>query len=108
MFGFNHYKYLEKVLPDFFKAVGLNPDLAAGLEVAHGDKAGQYQVLWEEAGIHFYKGCAIYLLSYCAPFSSEVRQTENGWVSPCDWVIANKDKFMSLLPDPADVEASIN
>ena len=95
----NHYEYLERVLPDFFESVGLTWDLYIGIIVAHGDKCYSFRVRFELAGLTFGQGVAIYLLTYCKPFSLESRETKDGWVSPFDWVIDNKDRFLHLLPE---------
>lgn len=94
----NHYDYLEKVLPDFFEAVGVNWEHNQGIIVAHGDKFYQYRGRIENAGMTFGQGSAILMLTYCSPYSSESRETENGWVPPIEWVVGNKDKFLHLLP----------
>ncbi len=94
----NHYTYLEKHLPAFFAAIGLKRESVVGIIVAHGDKAYGYRHQWEEVGLKFNHGVAIYLVSYCFPYSKEVRETEHGWVDPCKWVIGNKDRFVKFLP----------
>lgn len=94
----NHYDYLRKHLAEILKANQLDPDAAYGVISAHGDKAYGYRILWEEQGIPFHHGVAIYLLSYFSPYSKEVRETENGWVDVKTWVINNYDRFKSTLP----------
>ncbi len=93
----SHYDYLEAHLDEFSRLLGL-PYSLKGLISAHGDKFYGYQDKWEKAGIPFEKGAAICLLTYIIPYSNECRETKNGWVKPCDWVISNKDKFMKFLP----------
>jgi len=95
----SHYAYLERIIPSFFKKVGLNWEDNKGIIVAHGDKCYGYKSKWEKAGIPFHKGVAIYLLTYCRPFSLEVRQTWTGWVAPEDWVIDNFSRFSKFLKD---------
>jgi len=95
----SHYTWLEKHLPDFFEKVGLNKDYTVGLLSCHGDKMYGYKFQWEEAGIHFYHGVAICLLSYFRPFDEESRETSNGWVAPSKWVIDNKERFLKYLPE---------
>lgn len=92
----NHYKWLEKNLPTIFERLDLV--YPPGIIVSHGDKAYSFRHQWEDAGIHFYHGVAIYLLSYVHPFNKEVRETANGWVDVCQWVINNKDRFVPLFP----------
>lgn len=97
----HHYHYLEIALPDFFEKVGVRGGWAAnqGIIGAHGDKCSQYKQYWEENGLHFYHGVAIYLLSYCPPFADEVRETKDGWVNPRDWVFDQRERFLPFLPD---------
>ena len=94
----NHYEYLERVLPEFFKVLGLAPQYYDGILVAHGDKVSQYRPQIEAAGMMFGQGAALCMLTYCEPFASECRETENGWVAPIDWIVENKDRFLHLLP----------
>lgn len=94
----SHYQYLEEVLPQFFKEVGVDFNANAGIIVAHGDKCYGYKDMWEKGGLHFYYGVAIYLLTYCRPYSKEVRDSSDGWVDPGKWVLANKDRFLKFLP----------
>lgn len=84
---FNHYKWLDENLPNFLDKLDIPKEYASGLIVAHGDKCYSYKSIWKEAGIPFEKGIAIYLVSYLHPYSTTVRETEHGWVNPCDWVI---------------------
>lgn len=94
----NHYDLLEMFLPNFFELIPINWNHNSGIIVAHGDKCYQYECEWAEHGIPFSHGVAIYLVSHCAPFSSEVRRTENGWVKPSKWVIDNYQRFKMFLP----------
>lgn len=92
----NHYKYLDKYLEDFFRAIGLVKGQWVGMSGAHGDKCYQYKAKWEKAGIQFPHGVAIYLASYCYPFSEETRNQDQPHVS--DWVIQKHDEWVDLLP----------
>jgi len=84
----NHYKWLDENFLKFLKKLNIkNPEYYIGMIVAHGDKCYSYRYQWEEKGIPFEKGVAIYLVSYISPFSKTVRETQHGWVNPCDWVI---------------------
>ncbi len=94
---FSHYNYLNRHLPGFFEAVGVEWKSNLGIITAHGDKAYGFRYEWEAAGIHFYHGVALYLLTYCYPFDLEVRETEQGWVAPQDWVIQKYPQFRKLL-----------
>ena len=100
----NHYDYLTKNIFPFLEKCGVNPEWNGGIISAHGDKAYGYRYQWNENGLHFFHGVAIYLLTYCRPYSQEVRETENGWVDPGDWVLKNKDRFLKFLPPVEDVE----
>jgi len=91
----NHYDWLEKYLPDFFKKQGLDFKNYCGIISAHGDKCYSYRAIWHSYNIPFEHGIAIYLLSYCFPFSEEVRNTKNGWVKPDQWVVNNYDRFFN-------------
>ena len=89
----DHYKYLGKNLFVFMKKVGVNPDHNRGIIEAHGDKCYGYGSLWRENGIPFNHGAMIYMLTFCAPYSSESRQTAKGFVQPGQWVVDNYDRF---------------
>ena len=94
----NHYDYLEKHLPTFFQNLGIDWERHRGVILAHGDKCYGYRQTWEKEGLHFFHGVAIYLLTYTHPFSQEVRGSPLIWVSPRDWVLENKDRFLPHLP----------
>lgn len=95
----NHYKWLKKNLPIFFKNLGLDIPYCDSLITAHGDKICGYKMKFEKNGLHFYHGCAIYLITSISPYSKEVRETENGWVSVDEWIINNKERFLPYLPE---------
>lgn len=95
----NHYKWLDKHLPDFFDKVGINFNNNAGIVGAHGDKCYTYKTDWEEEGIQFPHGVAIYLMTYCRPYAESVRDTASGWVDPKEWVVENYNRFKQYLPD---------
>ena len=102
IFGPSHYDYLEDHLLEIFECVGVNTDhYNKGMIGAHGDKAYGYKFDWNQAGIHFFHGVALYLLTYCHPFSCESRETDNGWIDPGKWVIDNYERFKDCLP-PVD------
>lgn len=103
----NHYDWLFQNLMDFFRAIDL-PGVKGnwvntGIISAHGDKCYGYRSTWAKAGIPFEHGVAIYLLTYCSPYSSEVRETKNGWKAVEQWVIESYPKFSQYLP-PLEVE----
>jgi hypothetical protein len=104
----NHYNYLERCLPAFLdKHVKGGFQCYCGIIGAHGDKGYGYQYEWEKAGIPFEKGMMLYLLSYCYPFSEQVRKTPTGFKKPSEWVVENYAKFKDELPDATDADISI-
>ncbi len=94
----SHYAYLDAHLRAFFERLGVAWNTCAGIVSAHGDKFYGYRTAFESAGIPFAQGVAIGLLSYVRPFCDETRQTQSGWVPVEDWVVANKERFLPLLP----------
>lgn len=94
----SHYDWLEKHFKAFALAVGVGWAWADGIISAHGDKCYNYRGIWQEAGIPFSHGVAIYLLTYLNPFAKEVRETKDGWVAPADWVVRNYGRFKEHLP----------
>lgn len=95
----SHYEWLETHLWDFLRKAGVDPQYQRGIIVAHGDKCRQYEREWAEAGVPFFHGAAIYLLSYCWPYSQHVRETQFGWVAPKDWVIKSYENFRPWLAE---------
>ena len=96
----NHYQWLESNLQTFLDNIEIkNPYPIDGLLVCDGDKCYGYRQEWEEHNIPFPHGVALYLLcSTFKPYTEEVRNTKNGWVSPSEWVIRNYHKFKEHLP----------
>lgn len=103
----SHYLWLNKHLPGVFQKLGIDWDHNEGIVVAHGDKCYSYEHTWKEKGIPFPHGVAMYLLTQCLPYSAEVRQTPNGWVSPFDWIANNYEKFKAILPDIDESDESV-
>jgi hypothetical protein len=98
----NHYRWLDNHFPAFVKKLEEAhhyPDYGdvRGLISAHGDKCYCYKSRWEKAGLHFYHGVAIFLLTYLNPWSDEVCETKDGCVDTCDWILSNRDKFLPFL-----------
>lgn len=89
----NHYNWLEENLGSFMTSLGADVDMT--LIICHGDKA--YRDEFEKAGIDFYHGVAIYLISHVKPFSNECRDTDSGWIPVIDWIVVNKERFLSHL-----------
>jgi len=98
----NHYDFLDAHLPKFLNDTKVRGgwDWNAGIISAHGDKFYGYKDKWEEAGIHFFHGCMIMMLTYCSPYGDETRERVSGvrWVDPSQWVIDNYDRLKNLLP----------
>ena len=96
----SHYDWLNEHLPDFFESVGVDWNTCPGIVSAHGDKGYGYRYQWEEAGIPFEHGMAVYLLTYVHPFGNEVRELQSGkWVAPGDWVADNYYRFKAILEE---------
>jgi hypothetical protein len=82
---------LEKHGADFFNKLnkfGVKPywgeefDLASirAWNSAEGDKCYCYRFMWEEAGIPFWQGVAVYYLTKMKPYSDECRDVYDvGW-----------------------------
>lgn len=66
----NHYPYLEREFMPFYlrvcamENVAVNTYINNGMIVAHGDKCYQSDELWDDHGVPFERGAAIYLLTY--------------------------------------------
>ena len=97
----SHYNWLDSHFYDFLIKVADDPKRYrfgyGGIIESHGDKCYSYKAEWEKAGIPFSHGVAIYLLTYISPWSSEVRTTPNGFISPGDWVVNNYKRFEPFL-----------
>ena len=99
----DHYHWLDKNLDSFvqnltdLKSVYGDISLKGSIS-ADADKCYSYKGRFSNANIPFEHGVAIYLLTYYRPYSKEVRETPNGWVDPCDWIIKNYPKFKPFLP----------
>jgi hypothetical protein len=107
----SHYYYLENNLPKFMDELAaihgcenLKWEYNKGIIVAHGDKVTQYKDKFEKKGLNFNQCAAVYLLTYCAPFSKECREVINSvtgeikFIKPDDWVIDNIHRFIHLFP----------
>lgn len=93
----NHYKWLDKHLETFWQAVfgqSLAESGCAGIVSAHGDKGYQYESDWEDAGIPFPHGMAMYMLTYTNKMDRPKHES-------CEWVIDNYHWYVDLLP-PVD------
>ena len=91
----NHYDYLEQNLNTFWTAIfekTLDESGNSGLIVAHGDKISQYESDFEEAGIPYYHGCMMYMLTY----TNKLGDTPK-WES-VQWIIDNYTHYVDLMP----------
>jgi hypothetical protein len=99
----NHYKWLDEHLGTFFSNLEIPTHLYSvqGAISCDGDKVEQYKDAWEDAGVPYVHGAAMYLLLKIPPYSNQVRNgsaTGGKFVSPRDWVIDNYVHFKHLLP----------
>ena len=104
----NHYTWLQECgnWMKFLTALGLQDRYGNGMIGAHGDKCWSYREQWTDAGVPWFHGAALYLLSYCRPYSEEVRDgslvtiTNNGrpWKAVDEWVVENYERFKDKLP----------
>ena len=95
----NHYEFIERVGEEVKQLLNLqfNPN---ELAVAHGDKCYSQRDGWEKQGVPFNHGALIYLFTYMKPYSEYVRNTDDGWVNPHNWVIGfykNNEELRNLL-----------
>lgn len=91
----SHYKWLDDHLEAFWINVfgkGLSATGCGGIISAHGDKVYQYKKYWEESGVPFYHGAAIYLLTYTKELGETPKHLSN------QWVVDNYQRYKSLLP----------
>lgn len=103
----SHYDWLNAHWEEVVLAVGGDPNhqlLHRGLISAHGDKVWCCQSEWEEAGIPFHHGVALYLMGRTHVFrgvgfdaKDVMGNTPTGYVSPGDWVVATYPQFKSAL-----------
>lgn len=93
----SHYNYLDANWTKFAEQVGVK-DPSEGMIVAHGDKCYQYKDFWEANNVPFYHGTAIFLLSYCYPFTEEYGERSN----VKKWVVESYDRFKEYLPNNFD------
>lgn len=90
----SHYTWLDANLNEFWVKVfgkDLESTGCAGIISAHGDKCYQYRDVWSTAGIPFYHGVAIYLLTYTNELGDFPKSQS------CIWVINNYEKYKPLL-----------
>lgn len=99
----NHYKWLDKHLPQFWMAVfgkSLEETGCAGIVHAHGDKGYQYRSTWEDAGIPFPHGMAMYMLTYTEKMDAPKHES-------CQWVIDNYHWYVDLLPTVDETDEDV-
>lgn len=97
VFESSHYDYLEKNFEEILKSLGISERSPSSLIQSHGDKCYGAEEIFKRAGLTFNQGSAIYLLTHVSPYCLEVRETEDGWVDPFEWIVRNKDRFLHLL-----------
>lgn len=91
----NHYDYMEQHLDHFWQAVfdkTLEQAYCGGFIIAHGDKVEQYKDDLEEAGIPYYHGCMMYMLTYTDKLGATPK-----WKS-LEWIIDNYTHYVDLMP----------
>lgn len=91
----SHYLWLDKNLNDFWLKVfnkSLNDTGFCGIISAHGDKAYCYRLRWENAGIPFPHGVAIFFLLYTD------LANEDDFMRSCEWVIEKYEEYKKYLP----------
>lgn len=92
----DHYQWLDKHLNDFWIKVfgkSLNDSGFGGVVSAHGDKAYGYKRRWENAGIPFPHGVAVFFLLYTD------LSTEEDSMRTCEWVIEKYPEYKKYLPE---------
>lgn len=99
----NHYKWLDKHLDSFWMLV-FNEQLCdsgcAGIISSHGDKGYQYRDEWNENGIPFPHGMALYMLTYTNKMDKPKHES-------CEWVIENYPKYKTFLPEIDETDKDI-
>lgn len=94
LFAGTHYWYLDEMLESFWKEVfgkAASEMFCGGMVSAHGDKAYSYKQEWKEAGINFYRGSLLYLLTYTKELGDTPKH-ESG-----KWVIDNYYKYLLAI-----------
>jgi len=89
----NHYKFLDRYLDAFWIEVfgkSLDDMWCSGIVSAHGDKGSCYRRDWENAGISYYEGMMIYMLTYTKEMNDEQYKSK-------EWVINNYSKYKPLI-----------
>lgn len=93
----NHYEWLEENFPIFLERLSIDfKTRCPGIITCHGDKVYGYKDIFKKLGIHFFHGCALYLLTHLTPWSTECR--DKGVFNFEKWLYENKGKFLKLLP----------
>lgn len=96
----NYLEYMDKHLPKLFPAFGVDfDDVAKSVVNKYSNECVKYRDHWEAAGIHFYHGCALYMLTFIEPYASFCRETPSGWVSPGKWVLELSSDFTDVLKE---------
>lgn len=90
----SHYDWLNSNFTKFLENLGVDEDYC-GLITAHGDKCYSYRQWWEDAGVPFHYGVAIYLLARIRPWSKEIEDKRH---TVGQWVIDNYTRFHIYFP----------
>lgn len=92
----SQYSYCSAMLEGVWgKVFNKTPEAmwCSGIVSAHGDKCYGYKSSWEKAGVPFYRGTMLYLLSYTSQFKEESRHDME------KWVIDNYPKYLPMLEE---------
>ena len=93
----NPYIFLEKNLNIYLNSL---PDVDEGnyngLIVAHGDKCEQYINCFPDIPEEHIR--LLHLQTYVLPYCNEVRNTENGFITPLLWINNNYQRFKQYMP----------
>ena len=90
----SHYDYLEANLEQFAKDAGAQcAENLSSLIVADGDKCYQYKRQWENGGVPFYHGTALYIISRLPPFESTIDRWKMN-----EWIISVYPTMKQFLP----------
>lgn len=85
--NYSHYDYLNDHGKKFSDMLGVENITNMVLVSSTRRQMYGYKTDWEKAEVPFNKGVMIYLLTRQQPYSSQVRDTPNGWVDTGEWVV---------------------
>lgn len=96
MLGYSHYDYLDDHLDLFWQKVfgkTLSEMWCAGIIGAHGDKGYCYRHDWKKAGINYYRGMMLFMLTYTNELGDTPRHKSK------EWIIENYEKYLPLIEE---------